>query len=260
MAFDVNFLGATGVAGKMTFDFTKSQSVPGEYEMAVGIFNNTPTLGGTTGVITGFAISLPPQTQTTADDTTTDGGFQFLAYNPKKSPFVEVEPGGTATADQYFDLTPYTSNANLGGVGTFDFCFVGSQNCNGAGSGNVGVKPPNGQTAVSFKIQSSLASANLVSQYFQQYIYNTQNSCSNNQPCPIATRWQSITGSLNGSTSDKVVGQTVCKNGICTGPGPAPGDAVPGPLPLFGAAAAFGYSRKLRHRISATRAQPSLES
>jgi hypothetical protein len=48
LAFDVNFLGDTGVAGKMTFDFTKSQSVPGQYEMAVGIFNNTPTSGSST--------------------------------------------------------------------------------------------------------------------------------------------------------------------------------------------------------------------
>lgn len=28
-----------------------------------------------------------------------------------------------------------------------------------------------------------------------------------------------------------------------------PAQSVPGPLPLFGAAAAFGYSRKLRNRI-----------
>jgi hypothetical protein len=122
------------------------------------------------------------------------------------------------------------------------------------------VKPPNGETSVIFKVESTLASANLVSQYCQQYIYNTQDSCANNQPCAIATRWQSIENSLNQSSSDKVVGRTVCKNGICTGPGPAPEDTVPGPLPHFGAAAAFGYSRKLRHRISATRPQASLHS
>lgn len=32
--------------------------------------------------------------------------------------------------------------------------------------------------------------------------------------------------------------------------GPGPGDAVPGPLPVLGAAAAFGFSRKLRRRIN----------
>ena len=30
-----------------------------------------------------------------------------------------------------------------------------------------------------------------------------------------------------------------------------PGDEVPGPLPLLGAGAAFGYSRKLRRRLNA---------
>jgi hypothetical protein len=36
----------------------------------------------------------------------------------------------------------------------------------------------------------------------------------------------------------------------------APGAAVPGPLPLFGAAAAFGWSRKLRKRIAAPLSTP----
>jgi hypothetical protein len=36
-------------------------------------------------------------------------------------------------------------------------------------------------------------------------------------------------------------------------PGPISGSSVPGPLPLFGAAAAFGFSRKLRNRIKVTR-------
>jgi hypothetical protein len=31
----------------------------------------------------------------------------------------------------------------------------------------------------------------------------------------------------------------------------APTPAVPGPLPIFGAAAAFGFSRKVRNRIKA---------
>ena len=36
----------------------------------------------------------------------------------------------------------------------------------------------------------------------------------------------------------------------------APAAAVPGPLPLFGAAAAFGWSRKLRRRIAAPLSTP----
>lgn len=37
---------------------------------------------------------------------------------------------------------------------------------------------------------------------------------------------------------------------LCIGSGPCGGAAVPGPLPLLGAGAAFGWSRKLRKRIA----------
>jgi len=38
---------------------------------------------------------------------------------------------------------------------------------------------------------------------------------------------------------------------VVIGAPPSPSTAVPGPLPLFGAAAAFGWSRRLRKRITA---------
>jgi hypothetical protein len=38
--------------------------------------------------------------------------------------------------------------------------------------------------------------------------------------------------------------------------GAPPAANVPGPLPLFGAAAAFGYSRRLRRRVSLNRSTP----
>jgi hypothetical protein len=44
-------------------------------------------------------------------------------------------------------------------------------------------------------------------------------------------------------------------------PGPGPGDQVPGPLPVLGAGAALGWSRKLRRRIkdrSAATPKPSI--
>lgn len=36
---------------------------------------------------------------------------------------------------------------------------------------------------------------------------------------------------------------------VRVGAPPSPVVAVPGPLPLMGAAAAFGFSRRLRHRV-----------
>ncbi len=42
----------------------------------------------------------------------------------------------------------------------------------------------------------------------------------------------------------------IVKNNFVQVPGEAPPESVPGPLPILGAAAAFGFSRKLRARIS----------
>lgn len=56
-----------------------------------------------------------------------------------------------------------------------------------------------------------------------------------------------LTGTGGGDTINLVVGN--------------PPSAVPGPLPLFGAAAAFGFSRRLRRRVSLNRsASPSAPS
>jgi hypothetical protein len=62
-----------------------------------------------------------------------------------------------------------------------------------------------------------------------------------------AGRFQQVVITEGGQeTSDKVGGGIVQQNGV----------SVPGPLPLFGAAAAFGYSRKLRHRVHFTKRIP----
>ncbi|MBW4531000.1 MAG: hypothetical protein KME02_09985 [Aphanothece saxicola GSE-SYN-MK-01-06B] len=48
----------------------------------------------------------------------------------------------------------------------------------------------------------------------------------------------------------------IVKNNFLQVPGQAPPDSVPGPLPILGAAAAFGVSRKLRARIQKPVAMP----
>jgi len=45
---------------------------------------------------------------------------------------------------------------------------------------------------------------------------------------------------------------------LFVGPSPTPPSAVPGPLPLFGAGAAFGWSRRMRRRIVASVSTPPL--
>lgn len=58
-------------------------------------------------------------------------------------------------------------------------------------------------------------------------------------------------------------GTNATSSRVCSGPNPTPfieplPSSVPGPLPLFGAAAAFGFSRKLRTRIQSSRQQATI--
>ena len=58
-----------------------------------------------------------------------------------------------------------------------------------------------------------------------------------------------------GFTTTGLIGTWTLSNSetinVVVGAPPSPSTAVPGPLPLFGAAAAFGWSRRLRKRITA---------
>ncbi|WP_216904621.1 hypothetical protein [Synechococcus sp. CCY 9618] len=57
----------------------------------------------------------------------------------------------------------------------------------------------------------------------------------------------------NGSGSVEVYGTPRPVGGPGDAPGDPPGTAVPGPVPLLGAAAGFGWSRKLRRRLRDSR-------
>ncbi len=52
------------------------------------------------------------------------------------------------------------------------------------------------------------------------------------------------------TAADFAAFETAITNKLIREVGPGPGDSVPGPLPVLGAAAAFGFSRKLRRRIN----------
>lgn len=231
-SFSMGFAGqsGTGATGTMAFDFTNVMD--NEYIMKIDITNTTGTAPSpgtaTSSQLTAFAISFP--------ESFTSSSSNF-GYNPLSSPFIFLDPSASIGSVGSFDVCA-TSKANGQGVG----------NCNGAGSGNAGLPsspPPINTTSVQFTINSTAGSADAVSQAFQAFINSST-------PDPaVAMRWQAIVGSTV-STSDKGGGKIICTPGTpgCTGGGS--GDEVPGPLPLFGAAAAFGYSRKLRRRINAT--------
>lgn len=236
-SFSMQFLGATGSTGTMAFDFTNGIGTDDQYTMKVDITNTTGALplapgGATSSVLTAFAISFPDTFVSILPDVT-------YGYNPLNSPFTNVEVG---------------KDAKIGSLGTFDICAISKDggNCNGAGSANDGLPSSpssSNRTAVQFTFayRPNSGSANPVpdvSAAFQEFIKTSKDPA-------VAMRWQSVTGSVIG-TSDKV-GGTICTPGTpyCTPPGGGPGDEVPGPVPLLGAAAAFGYSRRIRRRITA---------
>jgi hypothetical protein len=113
-------------------------------------------------------------------------------------------------------------------------------NANSAGLGEVPANPDRGGgplffTGVgifSFPLVGTLTTAN--GQYFT-------GNASNNFNSNI-----SGTGSFAGTVPQlQVWGLYKCTSGSC-----APGIAVPAPLPMLGIGAAFGYSRRLRHRLN----------
>ena len=109
--------------------------------------------------------------------------------------------------------------------------------------------------------------------------YNTQSTCLNSDPfcfetwnpfnfnfgsISATTTWRSLLGTYNGngnggfagegdfewSNSSPISGKNIPRPTSITFSDP--NAAVPGPIPIFGAAAAFGWSRRLRKRISAS--------
>ncbi len=217
----------TGATARMDFLFGGG---PSAYTLDLTINNTSapPTTPGGDGVtassITGFAFKIPDSINLTN-----------LLYDQKATNFTIAK-----------DLS----------IGTFDFDFCASSEkpdskspqapqC-GAGSVKDGLtlgytdldKPDRPSGAVKFTFNSDAADVSAVADAFNKLF---------SEPTPavnIAARFQEVQYTRKGTSvtggSDKVTGG---------GGGNAPGDPVPGPLPLLGAAAAFGYSRKLRRRL-----------
>jgi hypothetical protein len=175
----------------------------------------------TASSITGFAFKLPDSIK-----------INDLTYDPNGNKFYIAK-----------DLS----------IGSFDFDFCASSDKDGSkpqsiqcGSGSVkdgltlGVQgtPNNPSGVFKFAFNSDAADVNAVADAFSKLF---------SEPAPavnIAARFQGVDYVRGGKSftggSDKVTG---------SGGGNAPGDPVPGPLPILGSAAAFSYTRKLRRRV-----------
>jgi hypothetical protein len=240
----------TGAKAEATFTITKS----GTDAFVAILLKNTTQNPPTEATLVGLSFVTPDYL--TFANPPTIGNTADKDYNYGLTNFKDLYP------NQGLNGGPFNSTG-------WDFCIRADApggNCNGGSPQGGLIAGATAPSVVTFKFGGSgnrtdTAIANDFKALF---------SLKSGQPSyNIAGRFQDVEGcSLNGvpvacgtpkattvSPSDKVGGAYIPPTPPPQGPGDppprGPGDSVPGPLPLFGAAAAFGYSRKLRQRLKA---------
>ena len=132
--------------------------------------------------------------------------------------------------------------------GVFDVCASSttSGNCDAPGSPNDGLLNGESTTIGTFSLNSTptlLTATAYRDAFVAMFQAPPSGGSAANFDGNYFVRFKAI---QPGGGSDKVWATSITTGGN----GQNPGDKVPGPLPLFGAAAAFGYSRKLRRRLN----------
>jgi len=160
---------------------------------------------------------------------------------------------GAAAAVAAISLNPGSARAyvvTVGGVKYDVTTFTGTYTANTskfATPANGGLMPWWSSSGNS----SAVAFATAVGNYFGPNVYYAFNDQGAGYPIP-GNRFNVILWQGAGYTGTGVGADTSYKFAIASRFEP-----LPGPLPLFGAAAAFGFSRKLRTRIQGSRLQVS---
>ncbi len=258
-SFDIDFSAAdkktsaeaTGVTGKMTFSFTKldqTNAADNRYTLDLTVKNTSPIGTNPSGTLTAFAFNVPGPTSSP--------DFKLLTYNPLNSNFGDVYGASTTrrernvnnNQDLVFPATGTLIRAAYAPFGSFTFCARDTGNsCHGGSQNGTGLRDGE-STAVRFTLasnKSTINSATLVAQsFFDLFNSRTFTKDGDFKNAQVALRFQNVTTS-SGATgkSDKVAG-------VPKRPPQGPGDEVPGPLPVLGAATAFAFSRRLRRRIT----------
>ncbi len=265
-SFDVDFSAAdkktsaeaTGVSGKMTFSFTKLNpfdAADNRYMLDLNIKNTSPVGVNPTGTLTAFAFNVPGPTSSP--------DFKLLTYNPLSSNFGDVYGASTTlrevnvnnNQDLLFPTTGTPIRAAYAPFGSFTFCARDTgNNCHGGSQNGTGLRDGE-SAAVRFTLasnKSTINSASLVAQsFFDLFNSRTFTKDGDFKNAQVALRFQNVTTSSGvKNKSDKVAG-------VPRKPPQGPGDEVPGPLPVLGAATAFAFSRKLRRRIGSASPLPA---
>jgi len=225
----------TGVKGELIFSFAptanSSTTTGNDVKLTLTLKNTSTTPPIDTSRFVAAAFTVPDGISYISNSY--DGGSRFDTIY--QDPNADIQPfGDVAPPPQSYDIC---IRATSQGNGT----------CNGGGSGQ-GLL--NGET-YSVTLDFNSTSFSTAEQFKTAFLSaSTPPSPPINNVGPVAGRFQSIncTGNLSCAlgASDKILGGT--PGGPPGGPGTS---SVPGPLPIFGAAAAFGYSRKLRQRLKA---------
>lgn len=230
---------ATGVRAAATFSFVDAGSF---VDMTITLSNLTgttpPPLGSqpTASEFVALAFQLPSNISTVDLGA---GANADLGYTPSSGSLFDI---AVANAD----FSPFDSTAPRPPLDPYSLCITAGNDNGCTGGGNPGDGLNNatlGYSAGTFRLSAADVSGALA---FRQAFFNFYQPLipPTGDPAyigPIAARFKAIEP---GGRSDKLLAGTI-------GGGQAPGDEVPGPVPLLGAAAAFGYSRKLRRRIGA---------
>ncbi|KEF42557.1 MAG: hypothetical protein ER33_05780 [Cyanobium sp. CACIAM 14] len=219
----------TGVAARMEFTFGGSDSA---YTLGLKIINTSGSAINSSS-LTGFAFDTPG----IVNDST-------LTYDRNGTNFYRANDSLTISPAPSFDFCASTDNNISNGT-----------NC---GSGSTAQGLAKGQDATvkfTFNTTTSTNLENVTSSFFSLF---NQVAVNGNTADPntvvLAARFQAINSSSLSDGSDKITGKPT------SGPGPAPVDEVPGPLPWLGTAAAFSYSRRLRRRLARARAAHTSEA
>jgi hypothetical protein len=252
----------TGVTAKLSFDFKKDPIKANTYILDLGIANTSPASGKSSGTLAGFAFNEPLKSDKKE-------AISLLEYNPLTSGFGQVfgginnptkkqrDEGFPVNEDSWLKVSG-SSTAPYAPFSSFDFCArkTSKSGCHG-GTGSQGIV--GGKTAnVQFLLKSNdsnITTADQVAESFYN-LFNSYTPTGNNwSDAQIALRYQKVItsdkkGAKPTSNGEKVTG--IAKWRVVD---EGPGDEVPGPLPVMGGIAAFGWSRKIRRRIKSTAAQ-----
>jgi hypothetical protein len=259
--------GASGASGKMTFAFTKSSPSPSDntYILDLTIANTSFAVNKSNRRLAGFSFNLPGKAFTPPD-------IKLLTYNPLDSNFGVVygamsKASGTSVAKNSIlpidsstqptnskptnskptSTQPTSSKPSSTGAQPSEpltFCTHDlSYNCGGSSSD--GLKADE-STAVRFTLASNVPTVDTAEEVAQSFfdLFNSWDATTDPNAPQVALRFENATTSKGGGGPSEKVG------GLPRTPSRTPANGVPGPLPILGAATAFGFSRRVRRRIA----------